>query len=193
MALVELERQRRAYADVKKRLWGQPPVAVRPAPKPASEPPKPKWVVPPILDDEYVAMMTPREPRPIDATGFPPTIENIKRHVCYQTGVSKADMESQRRLAKFSRARQIVMYFARRLTKHPFAIIGQRLGGRDHTTVLHGVRLIEQKIKTDPLLAYDVAHIEVALGCDGRQTDAPPPIAELPRADTSDPPFLPPV
>ena len=51
------------------------------------------------------------------------------------------------------------MYMARELTLKSFSEIGLAFGGRDHSTVLHGVRRIEAKVPFDGELAADIAHI----------------------------------
>jgi chromosomal replication initiation ATPase DnaA len=57
------------------------------------------------------------------------------------------------------KTRQIAMYLAKELTPRSLPDIGRRIGGRDHTTVLHGVRKIAALIKSDPGLAAEVATI----------------------------------
>jgi chromosomal replication initiation ATPase DnaA len=66
--------------------------------------------------------------------------------------VSKMDLLSQRRDARVMRPRQIVYYLAKELTPLSYPEIGRRIGGRDHTTVLHGVRKIENLEKADSKL-----------------------------------------
>jgi hypothetical protein len=63
--------------------------------------------------------------------------------------VSKMDILSQRRDARVVRPRQIVYFLAKELTPMSYPEIGRRIGGRDHTTVLHGVRKIEKLEETD--------------------------------------------
>ena len=70
-------------------------------------------------------------------------IEDIQRAVARHYNVSRADMLSSRRTANVVRPRQIAMYLAKTLTLRSLPEIGRRFGGRDHTTVLHAVRKIE--------------------------------------------------
>ncbi|KPL52602.1 chromosomal replication initiator protein DnaA [Prosthecomicrobium hirschii] len=76
-------------------------------------------------------------------------IEDIQRIVCKQYNVSKADLLSSRRTRTVVRPRQIAMYLSKTLTPRSLPEIGRRFGNRDHTTVLHAVRKIEDMIKTD--------------------------------------------
>ena len=90
-------------------------------------------------------------------------IKNINRTVCRYFDITGAQLRSQRRTIETVYARQIAMLLARRYSTKSTPEIGRRLGGRDHTTVLHGVRKIENACRTDWEVAYDVAHIEATL------------------------------
>ncbi|MGQ4274372.1 chromosomal replication initiator protein DnaA [Terrihabitans sp. B22-R8] len=90
-----------------------------------------------------------REPRRVK-------IEDIQRIVARHYNVSRADILSARRTATVVRPRQIAMYLAKVLTLRSLPEIGRRFGGRDHTTVLHAVRKIDNLIGTDNALADDV-------------------------------------
>ena len=70
--------------------------------------------------------------------------------------VSKADLLSSRRTRTIVRPRQIAMYLAKMLTPRSLPEIGRRFGGRDHTTVLHAVRKIEDLMRGDRLLAEEI-------------------------------------
>ncbi|MEJ1157009.1 chromosomal replication initiator protein DnaA [Prosthecomicrobium sp. N25] len=83
-------------------------------------------------------------------------IEDIQRAVCKQYNVSKADLLSSRRTRTVVRPRQIAMYLSKTLTPRSLPEIGRRFGNRDHTTVLHAVRKIEDMIKTDRGFADEV-------------------------------------
>ena len=90
-----------------------------------------------------------REPRRI-------RIEDIQRIVARHFNVSKADLLSSRRTRTIVRPRQIAMYLAKMLTPRSLPEIGRRFGGRDHTTVLHAVRKIEELIAGDKALADEI-------------------------------------
>jgi chromosomal replication initiator protein len=83
-------------------------------------------------------------------------IEDIQRVVARQYNVSRADLLSSRRTANVVRPRQIAMYLAKTLTLRSLPEIGRRFGGRDHTTVLHAVRKIENLVDNDNVLAEEI-------------------------------------
>jgi chromosomal replication initiator protein len=84
-------------------------------------------------------------------------IEDILKVVGRHYNVGKADLLSPRRARNVVMPRQIGMYLAKKLTNRSLPEIGRRFGGRDHSTVLHAVRKIEDQIKGDDKLAKDVA------------------------------------
>ena len=71
--------------------------------------------------------------------------------------VGRTDLLSPRRARSVVVPRQIGMYLAKKMTARSLPEIGRRFGGRDHSTVLHAVRKIEDQIKTDDKLAREVA------------------------------------
>ncbi|MET4529167.1 helix-turn-helix domain-containing protein [Bradyrhizobium sp. JR18.2] len=89
-----------------------------------------------------------------------PTISEIRKCVAKHFKVSANDLDSSRRISKIVIPRQIGFYLARKLTTRSLPEIGRRFGGKDHTTVLHGSRVIEQKMNKDPNFARTVAALE---------------------------------
>ncbi len=83
-------------------------------------------------------------------------IEDIQRHVADHYNLRMTDMLSPRRARPVARPRQVAMYLAKALTEHSLPEIGRKFGGRDHTTIIHGVRKIEELLMTDRQLAADV-------------------------------------
>lgn len=83
-------------------------------------------------------------------------IEDIQRVVARQFNVSKNDLLSNRRTRVIVRPRQIAMYLAKIMTPRSLPEIGRRFGGRDHTTVLHAVRKIEDLAGKDQKLAHEI-------------------------------------
>jgi chromosomal replication initiator protein len=65
-------------------------------------------------------------------------------------------MSSARRSRAVARPRQVAMYLSKQLTSRSLPEIGRAFGGRDHTTVMHAVRKIEELVKTDSAFAEDV-------------------------------------
>src|SRR6202158_3028657 len=87
-------------------------------------------------------------------------IEDIQRVVARQYNVSRADLLSSRRTANVVRPRQVAMYLAKTLTLRSLPEIGRRFGGRDHTTVLHAVRKIENLVGNDSTLAEEIESLK---------------------------------
>lgn len=83
-------------------------------------------------------------------------IEDIQRIVARQFNVSKNDLLSNRRTRVIVRPRQIAMYLAKVMTPRSLPEIGRRFGGRDHTTVLHAVRKIEELSSSDQKIAHEI-------------------------------------
>ena len=84
-----------------------------------------------------------------------PKIAEILKAVCKHYNVDQTDLISERRPRTIATPRQVAMYLSRKMTGRSLPYIGSKLG-RDHTTVLHGVRKIERKIGSNPDLAQEV-------------------------------------
>ena len=74
-----------------------------------------------------------------------------------------SDMHSARRARQVARPRQVAMYLAKQLTARSLPEIGRKFGGRDHTTVMHAVRKIEELSNDDASFAQDVEVLRRAL------------------------------
>jgi chromosomal replication initiator protein len=72
------------------------------------------------------------------------TVDNIQKTVADYYKIKVADILSKRRSRSVARPRQMAMALAKELTNHSLPEIGNGFGGRDHTTVLHACRKIEQ-------------------------------------------------
>lgn len=83
-------------------------------------------------------------------------IEDIQRVVARHYNVSRQELVSNRRTRVIVKPRQIAMYLSKTLTPRSFPEIGRRFGGRDHTTVLHAVRKIEELITADQKLSQEI-------------------------------------
>ena len=83
-------------------------------------------------------------------------IEDILRIVSRHYKVPRNELLSSRRSRDVVRPRQIAMYLAKALTSRSLPEIGRRFGGRDHTTVLHSVRKVEQMMKDDSELTQEI-------------------------------------
>ena len=87
------------------------------------------------------------------------TIDEIQRKTADYYGLKLADLLSPRRAREVARPRQVAMYLAKKLTPRSLPEIGRRFGGRDHTTVMHGVKRIEELRVADTELNGDVAKL----------------------------------
>jgi hypothetical protein len=141
--------------------------------KPAAPEPKPEQVV---MVPEVVPMPAPAEPAlpfmmpEIDGAKRP-SIRYVLDRVAKYFNLRPLDIIAPRRTANVVRPRQIVMFFAKICTPRSFPEIGRRLGGRDHTTILHGVRVIEKLRGTDTAVAAAVNDIAASIVEDGFEVD----------------------
>ena len=87
------------------------------------------------------------------------TIENIQKTVADYYKLRVNDLLSRRRTQSIARPRQLAMALAKELTKRSLPEIGEAFGGRDHTTVLHACRRIENLCDTDSNLREDKARL----------------------------------
>ncbi len=84
------------------------------------------------------------------------TIDEIQRQVASHYNIRLSDMSSARRARAVARPRQVAMYLAKQLTTRSLPEIGRRFGGRDHTTVMHAVRKVEELVTQDAAFAEDL-------------------------------------
>ncbi len=84
------------------------------------------------------------------------TIEEIQKRVAEHFNIKVSDMHSARRSRAVARPRQVAMYLAKQLTPRSLPEIGRKFGGRDHTTVMHAVRKVEELRTADSSFAEDV-------------------------------------
>jgi chromosomal replication initiator protein len=83
-------------------------------------------------------------------------IDDIQKLVASHYNISRADILSSRRTANVVRPRQVAMYLSKVLTLRSLPEIGRRFGGRDHTTVLHAVRKVEELAAQDKNLSETI-------------------------------------
>lgn len=84
------------------------------------------------------------------------SIEEIQRKVAEHYNIRLSDMIGPKRVRNVARPRQIAMYLAKQMTSRSLPEIGRRFGGRDHTTIMHGVRKIEELRGSDHSIAEDI-------------------------------------
>lgn len=84
------------------------------------------------------------------------TIDEIQRTVCEYYRLDRNEMSSKRRARAVARPRQVAMYLAKVMTPRSYPEIGRKFGGRDHSTVIHAVKLVEQLRGEDSEMDNDV-------------------------------------
>jgi hypothetical protein len=125
----------------------EPPVEAKPhSSKPAAPKPPLRKSVAPQLCPTCCAPVSPRRL----------FIADIQQMVASYYGLPLSAMTSESRVRKITHARQVAMYLASEITRNSVAEIGRRFN-RDHTTVLHAMREINQRSEKDPEIAFDVA------------------------------------
>jgi len=91
------------------------------------------------------------------------TVEEIQRKVSEHYNIRLSDMIGPKRLRSFARPRQIAMYLCKKMTTRSLPEIGRRFGGRDHTTIMHGVKRVEELMAKDSQIADDLELLRRAL------------------------------
>ncbi len=91
------------------------------------------------------------------------TIQQILEAVTRYYNVRLSDLQSKKRHKSIAFPRQVCMYLARRYTRYSLEEIGGYFGGRDHTTILHGVRAIDEDIRNNPDIANQLTQLEAQL------------------------------
>lgn len=170
----ELHRERKArLARIAARAFVPPkPAVIEATPEPAPEPKKPvkrrygfhvqdkayerAWSIT-MLNCEPTTYEPPPPPTPL-------RVEQIQRAVCEHYGIERSDLISARRTGDLIRPRHVMYYLSKKLTPKSLPEIGRRSGGRDHTTVLHGVRKIERLLPGDDELRASVEMLIEFLG-----------------------------
>jgi chromosomal replication initiator protein len=102
-----------------------------------------------VLAEEAVKGYAPRTKPDI-------TTEYIQRFVSEKYGVSISDLLGKRRTQNIAQTRQLAMYLCRRLTGCSYPEIGALFGGRDHSTVIHAFRVMEEKMQEDAAFKTDI-------------------------------------
>ncbi|MBP5778297.1 MAG: chromosomal replication initiator protein DnaA [Prevotella sp.] len=98
--------------------------------------------------------------RAVKVDNHPLTIDDILEKVCHHYGVNQQHVFSKSRKRDYVQVRQISMYLAQKYTKMPASRIGQLIGNRDHSTVIHSCNTIEQRLKVDKAFHAELSSIE---------------------------------
>jgi chromosomal replication initiator protein len=88
------------------------------------------------------------------------TVENIQKTICDYFNIRMGDLKAKRRTQNIALPRQVAMYLCRKHTETSFPGIGDKFGGRDHSTVIHASKTIERKIKEDPHMQKTIEKLE---------------------------------
>ena len=88
------------------------------------------------------------------------TVESIQKTICEYFNIKLGDLKAKRRTQNIALPRQVAMYLCRKHTETSFPTIGEKFGGRDHSTVIHASKTIERKIKEDPHMFTTIEKIE---------------------------------
>jgi chromosomal replication initiator protein len=88
-------------------------------------------------------------------------IKDIVRVIADQYGISEEIIYEKTRRKEIVRARQVAMYILREDFNISYPLIGQKMGGRDHTTVIHSHLKIRDDLKTDPSLLQEIEKIRI--------------------------------
>ncbi|NRP13122.1 Chromosomal replication initiator protein DnaA [Aliiroseovarius sp. xm-m-379] len=91
------------------------------------------------------------------------TVEEIQRKVSEHYNIRLSDLIGPKRVRTIARPRQVAMYLAKHMTSRSLPEIGRRFGGRDHTTVMHGVKRIDELKAVDDQIAEDLELLRRAL------------------------------
>jgi len=145
------------YRAVRERVkqWGRaaPPAAIEAPLVPDSPPeqapkePPPRWS-PPVVVPIIIPLTRTQE---------------IKRLVCQQLGVERSELVSARRTDKLTFARAVAYFLLRDRHGKSLPEIGRRFGGRDHTTVLHAIKKLERRIRSEPETERLIAELQEKL------------------------------
>jgi chromosomal replication initiator protein len=98
--------------------------------------------------------------RAVKVDNHPLTVDDILEKVCGHYNVTQQNVFSKSRKRDYVIVRQVSMYLAQKYTKMPASRIGQLIGGRDHSTVIHSCSTIEQRLKVDKSFSAELNSIE---------------------------------
>jgi chromosomal replication initiator protein len=88
------------------------------------------------------------------------TVESIQKAICDFYNLKVNDLKAKRRTKNIALPRQVAMYLCRKYTETSFPAIGDKFGGRDHSTVIHASKTIEKRIKEDPYMQNTIERLE---------------------------------
>ncbi len=90
-------------------------------------------------------------------------MDNIQKTVAEYYHIKLSDLLSKRRSRSIARPRQMSMFLAKELTNYSLPEIGESFGGRDHTTVMHAIKTISEKVDTDDVISNTISKLRTDL------------------------------
>ena len=108
--------------------------------------------------------------RAVKVDNHPLTIDDILDKVCSHFNVTQQNVFSRSRKREYVLVRQVSMYLAQKYTKMPAASIGQLIGNRDHSTVIHSCSTIEKRLKIDKEFLNEISNIETSFRIKNSET-----------------------
>jgi len=96
----------------------------------------------------------------LDDMDKPVLVEDIQKVVCDYFGIRISDIKSKRRSKSLVVPRQIAMYLSKNLCKISLSDIGEKFGGKDHSTVIHAIKKVETQLKNDRQLIQTIEEIK---------------------------------
>jgi len=90
-------------------------------------------------------------------------IESVQMEVAKHFGFDVTDLWGRRRFQEVARARMVAVYLCRKMSEASYPVLGAHFGGRDHTTMMHSFRRIEQVMQDDPGFAREVEGIQARI------------------------------
>jgi len=87
------------------------------------------------------------------------SIESIQKIVASHFNIKTTELKSSKRLKTLVLPRQIAMYISRKMTSSSFPEIGNKFGGKDHSTIIHAMKKIEQKMEEDVQLKNTIERL----------------------------------
>ena len=108
--------------------------------------------------------------RAVKVDNHPLTIDDILDKVCSHFNVTQQNVFSRSRKSEYVLVRQVSMYLAQKYTKMPAARIGQLIGNRDHSTVIHSCSTIEKRLKIDKEFLNEISNIETSFRIKNSET-----------------------
>ena len=108
--------------------------------------------------------------RAVKVDNHPLTIDDILDKVCSHFNVTQQNVFSRSRKREYVLVRQVSMYLAQQYTKTPAARIGQLIGNRDHSTVIHSCSTIEKRLKIDKEFLNEISNIETSFRIKNSET-----------------------